>query len=648
MAIISILITTAITFAITTGIKLVVKAIAGTNKPDTDSLDYGQTIERNLGLNERLRVLTGKRIVGGVTYYQNTFGAKGEYAMLVVVYNAKPSHAFHTAFLDGEPMSLSGDPTVGEVEITSHFLGKDDVERSTFRLFLGGDNAALGAYLNGKVSSDYDATDNFGDYTVGIWIHRSTNDDIDEDTGESFIPYQGLPEPRLELSGAKVCDPRISGYDYADETTYVYSDNPELIHAQCDYGFYSGEGVNRQLIVGNGYDVALMDIDNIKAVADFCDTNNYTCAGELTSGNADDQIEIRKCYGADLVEMPGRVFTVPQGNRTHWGTVDLTDFPDAKVIDYDREGFSTEVYTEIRGKYSEPTERYGEKDLPAYTNAAWQEANDHIPRYKDYSLFFVTNLAQAARLTKQFIYTSRAPATLTLLNLHLGMRQVPIGDTITLTNSQVVGVNDKKWIVTGMNIEEDGVVDFFLKELPEDEAFAFDAATETPTVPIVTPPTIPWSEWRFPTAGPGVSTLFGRTQYIDADGIASDLFLDGVGSVKNKFEADDDNEENEATNDLTVTLSSSYATASGTEMNNPHTTNSVTVTATGGVAPYTYSWAHKSGATEITVTNASSATTDFEGPAGDSAIKEVTVTDSTSGTPLTGKKTVSVSILTRD
>lgn len=61
------------------------------------------------------------------------------------------------------------------------------------------------------------------------------------------------------------------------------------------------------------------------------------------------------------------------------------------------------------------------------------------------------------------------------------------------------------------------------------------------------------------------------------------------------------------------------------------TSNDVTVTATGGTAPYSYAWAYDSGSGTITATSPAAATTRFSGPVAsesiDDAIFECTVTD---------------------
>ncbi len=54
-----------------------------------------------------------------------------------LLFQAKPCNEFHQLFLDGEPVTLNGDPTTGERTVTSHFLGKNNATRVKFRIFHG-------------------------------------------------------------------------------------------------------------------------------------------------------------------------------------------------------------------------------------------------------------------------------------------------------------------------------------------------------------------------------------------------------------------------------------------------------------------------------------------------------------------------------
>jgi hypothetical protein len=75
------------------------------------------------------------------------------------------------------------------------------------------------------------------------------------------------------------------------------------------------------------------------------------------------------------------------------------------------------------------------------------------------------------------------------------------------------------------------------------------------------------------------------------------------------------------------------------------TTNSVTVTPNGGVAPYSYAWTYVSG-DAFTVLSPTSATTAFRSTSASEGVYKCTVTDSTPGTPLTASVNVGISTST--
>lgn len=521
MVAISTIISIGINVVASIAMSFIAKALRKKPKVDTDSLDFEQTVQRRLRNGQPLEVLVGRRITAGVGVFDDAWSTKNEKGVSVTVLSAKPCTQFHKLFVDGEPVTLSGNPTVGEVQVTSHFLGKNDARRVRVRLFLGQDNVGLGEYLASKFPGQFSAGDDGGEYCVLVTECHNTNDDFDEESGENFIPFQGYPEFKVELSGVKVCDPRNGGV-YGDESTYAYSDNAALIDAQYDFGWYDGVGEGRTLIVGNGYPEGLMDMARISANADYCDTQNFSCAGVIRSG-ANDQEEIWKCFNADRVEHPASIYSVPEGNRTLSETIDLSLYPAAHISEYDEDGYSTEVYNEIQTVYAEPEEFYGEKDLPLFSDPGWIAADNHIPRQMSLPLLFVTDKAQAARLQKQEICISRTPATCTITDLPFGLIRVGVGDVITVTGSVVSAINDRQWIVKGKGQSPMGDVSLMLRAFAGADAFDFDEATEIPPIDINLPIPRPWPWWeRLPYVNPGtvagINTSVGNLN-TDVNGI---------------------------------------------------------------------------------------------------------------------------------
>ncbi|NNE59180.1 MAG: hypothetical protein HKN36_13825, partial [Hellea sp.] len=639
---------------------------------DTDSLDFEQTVQRRLRNGQPLEIIVGRRIAAGVGIFDDSYGHKNERGVSVTVLSAKPCTAFHKMFVDGEPVTLSGDLTSQEVEVTSHFLGKNNARRVKVRLFLGDNNKpALSAYLSGKFPGKFvtdpdpgDPSDDGGNYCVLVTECRNTNDDFDEDSGENFIPFQGYPEFKIELSGVKVCDPRSGGI-YSDPATYAFSDNAALIDAQYDYGWYDGSGAGEALIIGNGYPEGLMDIGRITSNANYCDAEDFTCAGVIRSGS-NDQEEIWKCYNADRTEHPASIYSVPEGNREISETIDLSLFPCAHITEYDEDGFSTEVYNEIQTVYAEPAEYYGEKDLPIYSNAAWVAADNHIPRQMSLPLLFVTDKIQAGKLQKQEIYISRAPASCMIADLPFGFIRIGVGDIITVTGSAITAINDRQWIVKGKGQSAMGDVSLMLRAYAGAQAFDFDEATETPLPNIQIPTPRPWPWWeRVPYVNPGtVSGIIAGTTELTAitianrgplmselDGIGTDLTaattdisgiktgtlalnditISGVGSLLNKDAAQDANIETalSGSGNLSVTASPTFLFGSSSQPFVSTTTNAVTLTVSHGSGSETVAYSKVSGDTLI-VDSPAGFTTSFSGAptqSGKSAVYKAVVTD---------------------
>ena len=566
-------------------------------KAETASLDFEQTVQRRLRNGQALEVLTGRRVVAGVGFFDDAYSTKNERGVSISVVSAKPCTQFHRLFLDGEPVDLSGDPTTGPQLVTSHFLGKNNARRVSVRVYMGQNgNIGLGSYLAGKFPNKYASSDNHGDYCVVILECHNTNDDLDEETGTNYIPFQGFPDYRVEMSGVKVCDPRIEGSDYADESTHVYTVNAALIDAQYDYGWYSGVGEGRALIVGNGYPVELMDIEQIKSNATYCDNEGFGCSGVIRSGQSGDQEEIWKCYNADRVEHAASVFSVPEGNRVLAEDIDMSLYPAAFVSNYDSDGFSTEVYNEVRTVYAEPEEFYGEKDLPIYSRPEWVAADNHIPRQMALPLLYVTDRVQAGKLEKQEINISRVPSTCNIADLPFGFIRLRVGTLVVINNSDVPAINGRTWVIKGRGQTSRGDVSLSLREYAGAAAFDFDPATETP-IPTINPPVPrPWEEWWVPRdyVPPNV---IGRIDGIyNGTAELSDVRITERGSLKTDNDARDENINFALTTaieasggSLTATKSPSQVSGFDGNETGPITTESVTITATGGSGTYSYS-----------------------------------------------------------
>lgn len=142
-----------------------------------------------------------------------------------------------------------------------------------------------------------------------------------------------------------------------------------------------------------------------------------------------------------------------------------------------------------------------------------------------------------------------------------------------------------------------------------------------------------------------------RTKYrLDdlTDGVlpVTDILIDGRGSLVLEQDYQSAPLLSGASGTLTATLDTSYVFGTGVEGSSV-TTDTVTVTPSGGTGPYSYLWTKVSGDT-FTPTDETAASTaftsTFSGDTVETGVYAVTVTDSTPGTPLSITLSVNITI----
>ena len=370
---IPIIIQAAVASAISFGLGAIARALTPTPSVDTDAIDASQTINLSLGINEPRQILVGERIVGGQLLFRDSYGPNRSTLVSVIAFSAYECTSFERLFVQGEEVTLSGDPTQGIVNVTSHFLGLNDIPRIRFRLWLGqaNGNPGLGQALNTRFPGRFSNDSNGDGMCIGFFEMVNTNDDIDEEEGENFIPFRGVPAVRCQLKGSPVCDLRDPDQNFEDPSTWKYSNNAGVIEGQYQNGWF----FNNQYILGADLPDFVRSPEHIKANADYCEQEGFTCDGILVSGQVSDWETIRNTFNGVLVESLISLYTVPQALRSSGGTLDLSLFPRAEVVDFNREGFSTEVHNTTNTIFISPEENFTEKPLPERTNPEFLEAD---------------------------------------------------------------------------------------------------------------------------------------------------------------------------------------------------------------------------------------------------------------------------------
>jgi len=627
----------AVSSALSIGLQILSSALRPKPQTDTGAIDAGSLVNTSLTFGAPRGVLIGTREVGGDETDRFSYGDRGEFLVGIQVLSSRPCTGFQSLKVFGEEVTLAGDPTVSEVAVTSHFLGIDDQQRMFVRVFLGEDNSGFPAYINGMTAGRYDATDTGGKMCIAVWRAHHTNDDIDDD-GESHIPWNsGPPVCRWEMRGARMFDPRVAGASYDNEATWVYSDNPLIQDFAIDLGFRDGLAgtPNEQVTIGNGYPQGLLDIDHVIEHSNWADTRPYTCHGVVRSGETGDQDEVWKSFNGQRLERPASVLTMPEANRPFYGTVDISDNPAAKVVEYDEYGESTEVLNRMHGFYVEPIESYARKDLPAYTRPEWTEADDFIPREDELGLHFVTSGTQALELIKQEAEITRHPATLRIADINMDYGETPLGVLIDLDGTDIPAINGRRWVVEQVLMSSEGSVSFALRDSPAADRLLLQTTDVQPYTPVA-PESRPWPWWDPAQTVP--SAIVGNIQgMLEGTVVFEDIVIGGFGSVTSQAQVTNMNITELSTDvgnsgSLSASKSPAFAFADG-NAGQTVTTNSVTVAPTGGTAPYSYSWTYVSG-DSFNINSPSAASTSFLGTIPVNGVREglynCTVTDSSS------------------
>lgn len=640
---------------------VVSKAIAEANQLDTDALDASRQVQRQLDRALPREILVGTTMTGGVGAFNDAYGPNNEFGVSVTVLSAVPITGFDTLIVDGDRMTLSGDPTTGFRSVTSHFLGRDadvtvsvlgvglsipagdPIPRLHARVWLGEDNDSLGVWLNSKFPSKFSTSDKYEGCAVLVTVAENTNDDID-DEGENFIPFQSFPTVQAIAQGVAICDIRNGGV-YGDTSTYVYSDNAGLVEAHLDYGFYGGANGD-ELIVGNGFGASLLNAAQIVSTANYCDDRGYTCSGRVRSASQEDLTEIRKCFNGVRIHSPSGVRTIPQGDRPDVVTIDLQDYPYTRVSDANRQGFSADVNNKARTLYREPDELYGNKDLPVYTKPEWLAEDNGVPRELDIELKMVSDGEQAFKLQKEIMHIGRAAGSAAIEKLpaeFMSDRVLPRACKVQLVNARPAWLNDTIFTLESKRRLADFDVDITLREYAGDPVFGIleDGEAGTPTTNPVTTRT--WSSRVVPSFPSGVAASFVR----EIDGVIAVGDMDIIGRGLTSAELDalgtniDDTAGQGGSLALTISGRAVYLGDTGAV-----TTTALTANPTGGSGTYsTYLWEIVSGH-GFTIDNPNGATTTFSTILGSggrlSAQVKVTVTDS--NTDVTSKTSYATAI----
>ncbi len=502
---------------------------------------------------------------------------------------------------------------------------------------------------------------------------------------------QGKPEVTCLVQGKKVYDPRLDGtraggsgaHRVNDATTWAYSTNPALCLA--DYLLDARLGL--------GEDAARIDYDLVADAADICDEmvtvpsatqKRYTCNVVLNATDRfEDNIEVLAQAMAGVCYYSGgkwRMF--PGAWQTPSFTLGVDDLVDGGIrlvtaLPYEKR------HNSVRGTYIAPTKNWQKVEFSPVVNSTYV-SNDGEQTWLDADFAATTDEYEAQRHAILLNRRSRLrqSATLRCNMAAYGIRPFETG-TVTIPE---LGWSAKTVRCEGWNFDPSGFVEIIVREetaldwndpINSDYLQPGSVTAPTPSSYVPSPPTgltitglqsVIYFVWTAP-AGLPLDAQYELYEHTSATPFSSATLI-WTGAATSTVIAKSDTTVRYywvrvkmpsggvsttepaasglpgSVNNLSTVLGASAAPSviQKTDTGASITTASTTVTATGGTAPYTYSWTRISGSSSISANSASSATTTFTGSSLASgttydAVFRCTVTDNVAAT-----KTVDVSV----
>jgi hypothetical protein len=412
--------------------------------PKAEDVDRGYELSRKLDSNYPREIAVGKFATGGSGVYDTVSGAENKYVWRVTAISDYEITSLDEIWIDGQKVTLSGDPLTGWVNVTDHLTKENGDPTIRFRIMKGTEGQALDSELAaaagpGSFGGQLTASDTFAGMAIAImrWEH-SPDDNITSEPSQ--IVYVG--------EGAPVHDPRDETSDPDDPSTWSRTSdarfNPALIAAQAIRGWKRGG----EVVVG-AHGIVTADIPEaaLGDAADICDEEietdegteaRYRCGGMIRmdpkNGIRPSLEKVMAAMDGDLVENGGE-FTILAGvERVAANHYDLASIG-GRILSFDEHGAATNRYNETACSFVDPDSAWEMQDLPAYKPAAHLTADENRHRVQDIALDFVFSRFQATRIQKSKHERSRLFATATF-DLPLIAEETEPGDWFTVTDRQ--------------------------------------------------------------------------------------------------------------------------------------------------------------------------------------------------------------------
>lgn len=404
-----------VTAAIGLAVQTAISAIAGGKpKPQRRRLqDRTQTVRQAVAPRQ---IVLGQSMVGGPIIYMKSTG-NNEFLHIVVPLADHEIESVDGLFFGNEEVPLDGNG-----DATGKYAGHVRMLTRT-----GAPNQTAFSEL---------VTESGGEWTANDVIEGCAAAYLRLKFSADLFPA-GLPPIRFLVSGAKVYDPRVSGHDPDDSTTWAYSDNAALCLAYYlnddRYGMgaaYGAEILEAELIA------AANVCDEAVSLSDGGSESRYTINGVVITDDVPQDVlqDLVNAMAGKAVTIGGTTWNIQAGAfQTPTITLDEDDLRGGIRIQpmLSRQ----ENFNAVRGTFVDPDRDHQPTDFPPVTSAAFQAEDNGEQVFRDVIYPLTNSGAMAQRLAKIALYRVRQPISISYPTGISGWR-LQAGDNVMITSAR--------------------------------------------------------------------------------------------------------------------------------------------------------------------------------------------------------------------
>jgi hypothetical protein len=415
---------TAASIAISYGVSLLAKKLAGT--PKIEEAPGGAILEVRYGEDAPEVVALGKVCTAGVLRYDNTFDTSNKKWQRVYELSSFYSTSLERLAINGEWIELTDNGSSKGLEVTS-----GDYEGRVWVKFLDGTQTAVDSYLESNANPGSRWTNNH----IGLGLTYAIVT-LEYDAEELSSPLDFL----FEFKGAPLYDWRLDStvggsgsHRWNDVTTWEYSNNPILM----DYAYRRG-GFNYagDIFCGMSMSASELPLDKYTAAANICDETfegetRYRChiILEATRSHRENlEALLQSCAGMN-VDGINTSYPIINASQTPVATLSRADLVDGEDYTFDRDGSFGDTINSVNGTYSEPNFTY---EATGYDEVTLASLVTLDRRTLDAELSFpmVTSKRQAKQLARIYLSETRYAAVKNCV-VHPKWQKLDVGDWIT-------------------------------------------------------------------------------------------------------------------------------------------------------------------------------------------------------------------------